>query len=255
MSEVNFNFVGKNFIVIGASSGMGRQITLELAQAGAHVLAIARNQERLQEIKSSYPALIDVYIIDVISASDEDWELIISNFVKKYGKIHGEVYTAGIGGMTPLRMHNEELAKNIVETSFWGAIKSLKIATKRKYANKSSSYVLFSSVAGYSGEKGIFAYSAAKAAVQAAVRSICHDLSRDCHRINTISPGHVKTSLTITASSESGEPVNVINRHLLGTGEPSDVSGIVLFLLSGRAKWITGQDFVVDGGYLRGAFF
>ena len=255
MSEVIFNFTGKNFLVVGASSGMGRQIALELAEAGAHVLTIARNQERLLAVKNQYSNLIDTAILDVTTATDEDWEQVISNFVKEHGKINGGVYTAGTGALTPLRSYDEGSARNVMETGFWGAIKSLQISSKKKYSNPESSYVIFSSISGHAGDKGQAIYSATKAAIRMAARSFCHDLSAKRSRINTISPGLVRTNMTVNSNNEfEGASENIINSHLLGTGEPSDVSGMVLFLLSDRAKWITGEDFIIDGGLLKGVF-
>ena len=254
MSEVKFNFTGKNFMVVGASSGMGRQIALELAESGAHVLAVARNEERLQAVKDKYPNQIEYDILDVTTGTLEDWEKIVKNFVEHHGKLNGEIYTAGTTGVTPLKFYDENMARNIMETGFWGAVKSLQIATKKKFANPKSSYVFFSSVSSYTGEKGIAFYSATKAAIRIAMQSFCHDVARERHRINTISPGQVNTSMTINAATEGNESKRVIENHLLGIAEPSDVSGMVLFLLSDRASWITGEDFIVDGGYMRGAW-
>lgn len=100
----------------------------------------------------------------------------------------------------------------------------------------------------------MFAYSAAKAAVQAAARSIAKEICRNRKRINTISPGWVSTEMTHRAVQEAAEDMMGIveERCLLGLGKPADVSGFVLFLLSERARWITGKDFIVDGGYLWG---
>ena len=86
------------------------------------------------------------------------------------------------------------------------------------------------------------------------MQSLAHDLSREKHCINTISPGYVRTPATIGNENRQGDMDSVLSRHLLGMGEPENVSGMALFLLSDLAKWITGEDFVVDGGYLRGAW-
>ncbi len=251
--EVNFDFTGKNYVVVGASSGMGRQVAIELAEAGANVLAIARNEERLNQLKDKC-SNIHIQILDVTQAGKDDWLKIFDEYVKDYGKIDGAVYTAGISGTTALRRFDEDFAYKIMETSFWGAIRCLQAITKKKISNACASYILFSSVAGTTGEKGLFAYAAAKAALMAAVKSLSHDLSREKQRINTISPGWVETNMTTKSIEEMGESVCVVNRHLLGTGQATDVSPMVMFLLSERASWITGQDFVVDGGYMSGAW-
>ena len=253
MSVVKFDFHNENFVVVGASSGMGRQIAWELAEAGAHILAIARNEVRLNELQSDFPNLISIYKADVCTITSDELSTLLDDFVGKYGKINGLVYTAGIAAGTPLRGYDESLAREIMDTGFWGAMKFVQIATKKKYANHASSYVLFSSTAGYTGEKGLSIYSATKASIRIATCSLAHDLAKNGHRINSISPGYVNTRMTQLSVSDMGEPVEVIGRHLLGIGEPEDVSGMVLFLLSDRAKWITGKDIIVDGGYMNRA--
>ncbi|WP_276839990.1 SDR family oxidoreductase [Anaerovibrio lipolyticus] len=254
MKEVVFDFNGKNFVVVGASSGMGYQVAVELAEAGAGVLAVARNKERLKELGDRYPERISIASVDVTRADGKEWTNVLDDFIAHRGKFNGLVYTAGTTGTTPLRFYDEAVARAIMETGFWGAIGLMQVLSKKKYVNPSSSFVLFASTAGHVGTKGLSVYSAAKGALMVAVRSLTHDLAKDRHRINTISPGYVNTGMTRSSIEEMGEPFGVKERHLLGIGEPSDVSGMVLFLLSDRAKWITGEDFVVDGGQLRGAW-
>lgn len=250
--DVIYDFSAKNFIVIGASSGMGRQIAGELAEAGAHVLAVARRQELLRQLQEKYPTNISVAVADMTEARPLDH--VIAPFVAQFGKLHGAVYTAGVEGLTPLRAFSEEMARMIMETSFWGAIKAMQLVNQRKFSVDGCSSVLFSSISAYTGASSMFAYSAAKAAVQVAARSIAKEICRNGKRINTVSPGWVNSEMTDREQGALGQEAFLAleKRHLLGFGEVTDVSGFVLFLLSDRARWITGNDFLVDGGYLWG---
>ena len=250
--DVTYDFSSKNFIVIGASSGMGRQIAEDLAEAGAHVLAVARREELLRKLQEKYPEHISIALVDMTATQPLDGAL--APFVAEFGKLHGAVYTAGVEGLTPLRAFSEDQARIIMETSFWGAIKAMQLINQRKFSVDGCSSVLFSSISAYTGAASMFAYSAAKAAVQAAVRSIAKEICRSGKRINTVSPGWVSTEMTHRAVQEAAEDMTrtVEERCLLGLGKPEDVSGFVLFLLSERARWITGKDFIVDGGYLWG---
>ena len=254
MKDIEFHYAGRNYVVVGASSGMGRRIALDLAEAGATVLAVARNEERLSEVKAAFPDRITMASLDVLKADDRAWEAVLSTFVEEHGKCHGGVYTAGILGGTPLRSYSEELAKSIVDTSLWGLVRFLHMATKKKYVEKSSSFIAFSSVAAYCGNKGEMAYAAAKGAVQSAVRSIAKEICRDGHRINSVSPGWVETEMTRSYQEKMGaiQSQKGINDCILGIGHPEDVSSTVLFLLSDAARWITGTDIVIDGGSLLG---
>ena len=250
MKDIQFHFEDKNFVVVGASSGIGRQIALDLAEAGAHVLAVARNKDRLIEAKKAFPDLIDIKLIDVLEANAEEWSKALGEFVGLHGKINGGVYTAGIAGVTALKMYDEEFAERILDTSFWGMARFIQRASKKKYAAKNSSYVVLSSIAAYLGNKGQFAYSGAKAAVQAAVKSWSKEICSDGHRINSISPAWTETNMT---KNPYITPDNLFASYHLGTGKTEDISGVALFLLSDAARWITGTDILVDGGCTLGA--
>lgn len=250
--DVIYHFDDRKFVVTGASSGMGRQIALELAEAGAMILAIARRQDKLEELRSLYPKNIICGVADVRDTGAI--EALVKGFVIKYGKLHGCVHAAGISAATPLRAFDEQKARAIMDISFWSALYLMQIVNKKKYAEAGCSNVLFASVSANIGEKSLSVYSAAKAALQVAVRSMAKEIYKNENRINTISPGWVTTEMTAKEIAETNVSQEIFDRHLLGLGKPEDVSGMVLFLLSKRARWITGADFVVDGGYLLGGY-
>ncbi len=170
-------------------------------------------------------------------------------FVQSHGKFHGSVYAAGITGATPLLSYSEEVGRGIMDTNFWGYVHFMQLLSRKKYSHNGSSHVAVASVAAQTGEAGNFAYSASKAAMVTAARSFAKELHRRKCRVNTVSPGFVKTALTEGYFEERGFSEKTVERHLLGLGEAENVSGIISFLLSGRAEWITGTDFAVDGGY------
>lgn len=247
MSIVKYDFTNENFIVSGASSGMGRQIAIELAIAGASVLAIGRNEIRLNELKDKFPNNITVASIDV-----RNYDIVeekISEFVSLKGKLKGCVYAAGVHAATPLKSYDENIAKDIMDVGFWSAINLVKLVTKAKYSYRGSSSVLFSSVGAESRERGSFAYAASKAAINSAIGSIAKEIYTKEHRINTVMPGWIDGTAMTNSFSDLISQEN-LKRHLLGLGHASDVSSVVLFLLSDASKWITGSNIVVDGGYL-----
>ena len=252
MGSVLYDFSGERFVVTGASSGMGRKVAEELAAAGAMVLAIARREERLQELKNEYPEHIITAPVDVCDT--KGMTEAISSFVGSYGKIAGAVHAAGIFSSTPLRNYDESEARKIMDISFWSGIRFIQLVNKKKNAMDGCSSILFSSVAATIGEKSNFAYSSAKLAIQGAVRSIAKEIYTRGNRINTVSPGWVNTELTRKEDESSLVNKKFYDWHLLGIGEPEDVTGMVLFLLSERARWITGTNIVVDGGYLLGGY-
>lgn len=248
MSKVTFDFKGERYVVTGASSGIGRQVAIELAEAGADVLAIGRNGKRLAEVQHHAPEHMFPAVCDVCDAAA--LEAAITSFVAVHGKVNGGVHAAGITEFTPLQSYDAELAHRIMETSFWAGMEVLRLVTKSKYGIRGTSTVLFSSVSAKAPVGGKIAYVAAKEAINAAIRAAAKEICRRGHRVNSVLPGWVKTPMTDVAEEDGTNMALIKDRSLLGFGTPEDVSGMVLFLLSNRARWMTGACIPVDGGYL-----
>ncbi len=258
MQEVLFNYEGKRFVVVGASSGIGRQIALELVRAGATVLCLARRTELIEQIdvKDCCGKIIPAFS-DVTKCSSGEWDEILKKFVGDYGKINGAVYTAGVAGLTSIRAWDEELSQRIMNTSYWGMLRFLQSATKKRFSEDGSSFVVFSSVAAYANYLGLLVYSSTKSAVQTAVKNIAKEISARRNRINSISPGWLTdTEMTDGKSDQFSNREILASKICLGEGTVDKISGMTLFLLSNRADWITGTDVIVDGGMLlRGGVF
>ena len=247
MSKVTFDFTDEKYVVTGETYGMGKEVALELAASGAKVLAIGRNAESLKKIQSEFPDKVFPAQLDVCDSTA--LEEAIKTFVAEHGKLNGAIHAAGIYELTPIKSYDIDTAKMIMDISFWAGMDLLHLVTKTKYGVNGTSTVFFSSVAAFSHEKGMFAYSATKAAMNCGLQSTAKEISVKKHRVNSIVPGWVQTPMT--ENEEVAEEKDaVFNRHLLGVGKPQDVIGMVLFLLSDRAKWITGSTVVVDGGYM-----
>ena len=101
MSKVIYDFTGERYAVTGASSGIGRQVALDLANAGACVLGLGRNIERLESLRSENPSRIFTASLDVCDT--HALEGAIADFVRAHGKLHGGVHAAGVDALTPLR--------------------------------------------------------------------------------------------------------------------------------------------------------
>lgn len=247
MSRVVFDFSGENFVVTGASSGMGRQVAIELAEAGANVLAMARNEARLQDLQAQFPNNISVVSLDVCDS--EKMENAMKDFVSEKGKVQGAVHAAGITDITPLKSYDKDKAHQIMDINFWAGMNFLQYIAKKRVSNDGASFILFSSVYALLSPKGMFAYSAAKAGINIAVKSISKEIAKRKQRVNSIMPGWVETGMTDEIGIISNKS-EIIANELLDIGDSSDVTGMVLFLLSDRGRWITGSNIAVDGGYL-----
>ena len=254
MSEVTFDFRGKNFAVTGASSGIGKQVVLDLLEAGANVLALARRKELMDEIYAARltpPSRCGEVVTARLDVRDqENLDEVLKNFIAAHGKFDGSVYAAGITAEFALRAFDDEKAHDIMDTNFFGAVSFLRKLTGAVHANKNSAHVWIASTAAHTGAKSLSAYSGSKGAMVAALRPLALEIGSKGHRINSVSPGWTETAMTKSVVEDSGIERKGVEKVILGIGQPADVSGMILFLLSDRAKWITGTDVVVDGGML-----
>ena len=249
MREARFDFTGECYAVTGASSGMGRAVALALAKSGARVLAIARREDRLKELAAAAPAgAVTPAALDVTDA--QALEQALAGFTASQGKLSGSVHAAGILVPTPLNAYNPRKAQKMMEVTFWAGMQLLQLACRSQYAGEGTSHVLFSSADAWCCEKGKFAYAAAKAAVNAGVRAAAKEVGAQGHRVNAVLPGWVATEMTESPLVQAlTNHAAVAHKAVLGQGEPGDVTGLVLFLLSDAAAWLTGACLPIDGGY------
>lgn len=239
--NVTFNFSGQNFLVTGASSGIGRATAKELLSAGATVLGLARHFPQDDEFAVYgdrwHPRCADVTDFAALSQAVDD-------FAVNHGKFSGSVHAAGTAVLTPVNVWNSEQAGAVTEVNVWSAGSLLKLMWKRKYHTDNFSHVFISSVSAHRGQKGLGAYAAGKAALEALVRTAAQELAGKGQRVNSVCLGWIeRTGMTQDAET-------VVPTAPLGGGTTEDAAGIILFLLSDRARWITGANLVADGGYL-----
>lgn len=248
MGRALFDFQGENYIVTGASSGLGRETARGLASAGAKVLAVARRGERLEELAREFPGQVFPAVADVCDYAA--METAMGSFVQAHGKLSGSVHAAGTAAITPIKSYDRTAAHRMMETTFWAGMDLLQLASKGKFARQGSAHVLFSSADAISCERGKFAYAAAKAAVNAGVRTAAKEMASKGHRVNAVMPGWIATEMTEAPDIAALVNADAIReKTLLGEGHPADVSALVLFLLSEQSRWLTGACLPVDGGY------
>lgn len=236
-------------LVTGASSGIGRAIAVRLSKS-YQVILCGRDEARLEETRmmcryeeKTLTWQHDFSDLDGIGENLRD-------FLKERSiHVSGFVHSAGISPLMPLRMTSVAFMHEIMNVNFFSSVEILKLLTSRKVNGKSLSRVVFiSSIQSSLGAKGQGIYCASKAAIEGFMRAMAVELATSV-RLNVICPGGIKTSMGgFLEENEELLSKHTDDGYLLGLGEVNDIANMAEFLLSDKAKWITGQIFTVDGG-------
>ena len=252
MNNNPFSLANKVILVTGASSGIGAQCAIDCSRMGAKVILVARNEERLKQTLNRMEGDGHLVMPFDLSSSDGLKET-IKEVVGQVGKINGVVNCAGISSVTPLKLVTDELLDQFFRTNVYAAINLSKEVTRAGNYDKEGgcSIIFLASIMGLCGEKCKTMYSATKGALIAAARSMACELAKNRVRVNVVSPGAIETPINAKlphmADPELRKELEA--KHLLGLGECSDISNACIYLLSDAAKWVTGQNLIVDGGY------
>ena len=246
-----FSLSNKTILITGASSGIGRSCAVQCSKMGASLLLMGRNVDELNRTVSELQPGTKVEMIVADFSKVVDLELVIAEKILTIGKIAGFIHCAGVEKTLPLKKQTSEVFQSIFDINVLAGFELAKIISLKKYKAEKASFVFIASVAGMVGESGKTIYSASKGAVISGARSMSMELARSDIRVNSISPAMVKTPILEKMFDGIGEEAsqNIIKKHPLGIGEPEDVANACVFLLSDAAKWITGTNLVIDGGY------
>lgn len=244
-----FSLEGKTILVTGASSGIGRQCAIDCAKMGAKVVAVGRNQERLDEVVSAMEGNGVSYSFDL--ANIDGIKELVAMIVEKNGKLDGFIHAAGIEITSPVKLSKFEEYETLFRVNCLSAFEIVKNLCGIKTFNKGGSIVLISSISGVIARNGLSAYAASKGALMSAARVMALEMASRSVRVNTISPGTILTPMmqkAINAMSEEDKKKR-IEGFPLGLGQTTDISNACIYLLSDASRWVTGSNLVVDGGY------
>ncbi len=243
------NLENKRVLVTGASGSIGSQVAITLADYGANVILLGRNEQKLAAVREKMngsghsSVIVDLQNIGEIGSA-------VMQAVSG-GCIWGIVHAAGGGSITPLRVLTSDLLERHMRVNFYAFVELVRQVTKKKYMSpKGGSIVGISSFASNQGEQGQTAYSAAKAAMDAAVRTLAYELAPKKIRINSVRPGMIDSDATDRYLQEMGREMydKLVAKQLLGLGKPQDVAEMCAFLLSDSGRFVTGRNMYLDGG-------
>lgn len=240
---------GKNALVTGGGTGIGRAICLALAQQGANVGVLYRSSgtaagEVVEEIVASGGQALALEA-DVMSR--EQVEQAIGQVISTLGSLDIVVNNAGITRDSLLLRMSEEDWDVVLDTNLKGAFLVTRAALKPMVKQRRGKIVNITSVIGLKANPGQANYSAAKAGLIGFTRTVAKEVASRSIQVNAVAPGFIETAITHNLSSAHQE--ELLRQIPAGRfGQPQEIAAVTAFLCSSSADYITGQTLVVDGG-------
>jgi len=240
-------FDGKVAIVTGGASGIGLATVERMAAEGGTVVITDVQDEKGQEAaqrlvdqgyKASYKRL------DVVSESD--WQRVVAEVVSEHGKLNILVNNAGIGDNEPIEVTTKETWEKVIAITQTSVFLGSKAAGEALKASGNGAIVNTSSMFGIVGGFGTSpAYHAAKGAVRILTKSIALGWAKEGVRVNSVHPGFVDTPILGETDRKMLADITPMGR----LAQPEELAAVICFLASDDASFVTGSEFVADGGY------
>ena len=240
-----FAIEGKTILVTGATSGIGHATAIECAQMGAKVIAVGRNQERMDCLMQELEG--DGHMPVVADLTDE---VQMNNLVGAVPLNDGVACCAGVADMNPFAFVSQEELERVFQINCFAPVMLVNRLLKAKKLSKGCSVVFVSSVDGPKiVHAGNSVYSGSKSALVGMARNMAIDLVGKKIRVNCVLPGTTDTPMIHTGSA-TDETLDETAKSLpmKRFARPKEIANAIIFLLSDAASYITGTEITVDGG-------
>ena len=247
MPSTNF-LTGQVALVTGASRGLGQAIALALAAEGASIAAVARSEDALKQTIESIRAAggtAEPYALDVSDSAASD--AAVEKIVARFGKVDVLVNNAGVTRDGLLARMKSEDWDTVINTNLKGAFHLTKPVGRLMVKQRAGRIINISSVIGLMGNAGQANYAASKAGLIGFTKSVAREFASRNITCNVVCPGFIETNMT-KGLGEDLRAKLLDKIPLARLGQPEDVAGVVAFLASPAANYITGQILTVDGG-------
>lgn len=248
-----FSMKGKNGIVTGGGTGLGKAMAAAVLETGAGVLIVGRRRDVLENAAGElreYGGPVLTFAADMIRM--EDIARIAEQAMKEFGKIDFLFNNAGRGHSKPCEDYAEQDWDMVLQTNLKGpfflaqAVARTMIAAKRP-----GSIINTSSIMAFSGGDSNPAYTASKAALSHVTKTMANGWARYGIRVNAIAPGFFTTDLTLWAQKDQKLYPKLVRRTAMKRfGDPEEIGGVALFLASDASSYVTGATILVDGGWM-----
>jgi 2-dehydro-3-deoxy-D-gluconate 5-dehydrogenase len=246
-----FDLSGKVAVVTGGNGGLGRGIALGLAEAGAAVAVLGRNEEKSRKVLSELKALgVRSMAVTIDLTMRAEFEPAFQKVQNELGGVDILVNNAGNVSLSGGVMNETpEAWDSVLATQLNSVFLLSRLAAKGMLSRKKGKIINIGSMFSFFGSGLIPSYSAAKGAIIQLTKSMAIEFAPNNIQVNAIAPGWFKTDMTAPVHSM---PLNdeILSRTPAGRwGEPEELAGTAVFLASRASDFVTGTTVVVDGGY------
>ena len=242
-----YSLDGKTLLVTGASSGIGRAIAIECSRMGATIILNGRNEQRLSETLEMLDKKDGHQLLPADISDDEQLKMLIDNI----GKIDGVVLCVGVSGLISLQFATKKKFEKMFDTNFFSNTELVRLLLKNKRINNGGSILAIASIGGvadYTNGKAM--YGSTKAALASYMKYVAKDVATKGIRANCICPGMILTPLSESVAYAEEDLEKDIMTYPLGRyGNPEEVAYIAVYFMSDASKWVTGTNFIIDGGH------
>jgi len=241
-----FSLIGKTVLITGASSGIGRSMSIVCSKMGANVIITGRNAIRLSETFALLESGLHLqYCVDLTNVDD------LQVLVESLPKLDGFISNAGIANPIVLQLTDSDDVDEMFKINTIVPINLTRLIVQKKKLNKGASLIFISSINGNNCSfYGSSIYAATKSSLTGFAKGVALELAPRNIRVNSICPGMIETNILKDANIGIAElEIDRLKYPLKRYGKPEEVAYAAVYLLSDAAQWITGSNLIIDGGY------
>ncbi len=247
----------KNYLIVGASSGIGEACVHKLAKEAENIIIVARNEEKLNTLQNQYEGEVNIFPVPYDVTDLEHINMVFGVCKECKIKLDGMVYSAGMDGTWPVKINNTALMEEMMKVNCFAFVEMARNFYSKRFSSDGASIVAVSSIASLLNDTGMSAYCASKAALNTYVKIMAKEFVRRRIRVNAVLPAGVSTPMAVkkgdllsglTAGETSRQNGISPNPQPLGMIPAETIASHIEFLLSDEAVYITGELLTIGAG-------